>query len=339
MSGEVRIGTPSVVYETLWRFAAERQAVYMRRLSGADAPWTEDPIIQSFRFTNAYRATDRVSQYLIRRVIYEGDRAYSPEDLVFRIMLFKLFNRIPTWELLERRLGSVDWQSYRFDVVDRVLSDALSTGQRIYSAAYVVPPMSVFGHRRKHRNHLRLLESIMSHRVTSRLARCGSLAEVFHLLLSYPGFGPFLAYQFAIDLNYSELIDFSEMEFVVPGPGARDGIRKCFPELESRFEADIVRRVADLQTEEFERRGLTFDVLWGRNLQLVDCQNLFCEIDKYARVAHPSIQGLSGRTRIKQRYDPGNAIHRPFFPPKWGLNERVRDPVMRPKGRLQASSD
>ena len=40
--------------------------------------------------------------------------------------------------------------------------------------------------------------------------------------------GDFLAYQFITDINYSTLTDFSEMEFTVPGPGARDGIHKCF---------------------------------------------------------------------------------------------------------------
>ena len=38
----------------------------------------------------------------------------------------------------------------------------------------------------------------------------------------------FLAYQYLIDLNYAAGLGFSEMDFVVPGPGARDGIRKCF---------------------------------------------------------------------------------------------------------------
>ena len=28
-----------------------------------------------------------------------------------------------------------------------------------------------------------------------------------------------------------------------------------------------------------------FRDLWGRPLQLIGCQNLFCEVDKYARVA------------------------------------------------------
>jgi hypothetical protein len=60
-------------------------------------------------------------------------------------------------------------------------------------------------------------------------------------------------------------------------------------------------------------------------LQLVDCQNLFCEVDKYARVAHPQVSGLSGRTRIKQRFRPAPEPLRAWFPPKWGLNPRVAE--------------
>ncbi len=55
------------VYEAYWSFAAERQAIYFRRLRGQPAPWTEDSILASFRFTNPYRAADRVSQYLIQK--------------------------------------------------------------------------------------------------------------------------------------------------------------------------------------------------------------------------------------------------------------------------------
>ena len=55
--------------------------------------------------------------------------------------------------------------------------------------------------------------------------------------------GDFLAYQFATDLNYGNLTDFSEMEFVVPGPGALDGIRKCFSDLGGLTEADAIKAV------------------------------------------------------------------------------------------------
>ena len=48
---------------TFWRFAAERQAIFFRRFHGEPCPWTDDTILQEHKFTNAYRASDRVSQY------------------------------------------------------------------------------------------------------------------------------------------------------------------------------------------------------------------------------------------------------------------------------------
>ena len=287
------------MYESYWRFAVERQEVFFRKLEGLPAPWTTDPILAKHKFTNAYRASDRVSQYLIRHVIYEGDP--SPEEVFFRTILFKLFNKIDTWEMLRGQLTTISHADYSFQKYDRVLTEALAAGTRIYSAAYMMPSgRSSFGQSQKHRNHLMLLERMMEDEVPQRITEASTMAEAFDVLRSYPTIGNFLAYQFATDLNYSEFTDFSEMEFVVPGPGALDGIRKCFTDQSGLNDADIIKLVTESQEREFERLGLKFRTLGGRRLQLIDCQNLFCEVSKYARVKHPEIKGLSKRTRIKQ---------------------------------------
>jgi hypothetical protein len=113
------------------------------------------------------------------------------------------------------------------------------------------------------------------------------------------------------------------MEFVMPGPGARDGIKKCFSDTGGLNEPEIIKFMADRQELEFERLGLTFRDLWGRRLQLIDCQNLFCEVDKFARVAHPDIVGISGRARIKQKYIQKKDPIVYWYPPKWGINEFI----------------
>ena len=115
------------------------------------------------------------------------------------------------------------------------------------------------------------------------------------------------------------VLDFSEMEFVVAGPGARDGIRKCFKDTAGLTEAEVIQVMAERADAEFERLGMRFQSLWGRPLQLIDCQNVFCEVSKYARVAHPEVTGESGRTRIKQKYTPGIAPIPQWYPPKWEL--------------------
>ena len=53
------------------------------------------------------------------------------------------------------------------------------------------------------------------------------------LLHRYPLMGDFMSYQVAIDLNYSDLLDFSENDFTQPGPGALRGIKKAFEDLGS----------------------------------------------------------------------------------------------------------
>lgn len=200
------------VFGTYWRFAAARQAVYEARRRGAPLPWTNDPILRRHRFTNCYRAADRVSQYLISEVTYKGSQ--DPEEIFFRTLLFKVFNRISTWQLLIAALGEVTWRGYDFDRYERVLGSAFSRGQRLYSAAYVIPPPAL-GEARKHANHLRLVELMMKTGVIGRVMGAGSMRAAFEVLLGYPAIGDFLAYQYLIDLNYSVALDYEDRKSVV----------------------------------------------------------------------------------------------------------------------------
>lgn len=315
---------PTAVYDTYWKFATKRQEVFFNRLYEREPPWTDDEIIQKYKFTNAYRASDRVSQFLIRNVIY-NDEHYSPEDQCFRILFFKLFNKIETWEYIKDSVGEITYSSYNYDRYNQLLMKKINSNERIYSAAYIMPSgKSYFGNEKKHQNNLKLLEYMMESGLPQQIAKAKSLKELYEVLLSYPTLGTFLAFQFAIDINYSELCDFSEMSFVVAGPGAKNGIRKCFGDIKGYDYEDVIRYVAEKQEEEFEKRGLQFKSLFGRELQLIDCQNLFCETDKYARVAHPDIGGLNDRKRIKQQYtDYGLERIDFYYPPKWGLNHNL----------------
>jgi 5-hmdU DNA kinase-like protein len=313
--------SPTAVFDTYWRFAARRQDLYLARARAAPKPWTDDPILATYRFTNCYRASDRVSQFGIRHVAYTGD--HDATDLIFRILLFKFFNKISTWQLLENALGPITWTRWQPHAARSVLDSAWRQGQRLYTAAYMIPPPRLGG-ARKHHDHLLLAETMMHDGLATRLEQAPSLAGAFALLRAYPGLGDFLAYQFTIDLNYTTILNFSESQYVVPGPGARDGIRKCFGLAAEGIEHDIIAYVADTQGDHFTRLGLDFAALGGRPLQLIDCQNLFCEVDKYARIAHPEIPGITGRNRIKQHYrEDTSPIPTPWFPPKWGINDTV----------------
>ena len=156
-----------------------------------------------------------------------------------------------------------------------------------------------------------------------------NMGAAFAVLRRYDSIGDFLAYQFVTDLNYSSHLSFSETEFVVPGPGALRGLRKCFSDPGMLSDEGLLRWTWERQEAEFAARGLQWHGLWGRPLQLVDVQNLFCELDKYTRVALPQLARHAPGKRIKQRYRPTAEPMTAWFPPKWGLNDSVttQDPA------------
>jgi len=314
--------TTSEVYETYWRFAYERQEIFFRKINQQRQPWSKDPILQQYKFTNAYRASDRVSQYLIQNIIYKGDS--SPIEVFFRIMLFKFFNRIETWELLREHFSEISYRDYSFREYDNLLTKLMSNGVKIFSSAYIMPSgQSSFNSPKKHRNYLRLLERMVDDEIADRLTEMKTLQDAFNKIRSYPMMGDFLAFQYIIDINYSTITDFSEMDFVIPGPGAKSGIQKCFYDTANLTESDIIKFMAERQNYEFDRLELPFKSLWGRQLQLIDCQNLFCEVDKYSRLSHPHIQGLHDRKRIKNSYQPRSNQVNYWYPPKWNINQSI----------------
>lgn len=307
------------VYDIYWTFAARRHEAFERRLSGAAWPWTDDRILNTYKFCNVFRAADRVSQYMIRNVAYATD-ASSRADRVFQIVAFRTFSNIETWEGVRDRLGRAptleDLRSGRFEgALDRVKA----TNGGLYTGAFILCANKAYGFDEKHRNHVGLFKHMFGAGGLDEVVRgANSLEGVVRALESFPLMGPFMAYQTAIDLNYSELVGFDENDYTQAGPGALRGLRKAFHTLGDYSPSDAIRWMVERQDDEFARLGLRFDGLFGRKLHAIDCQGLFCELDKYCREAVPEL--ASNRTRIKARFAASPEPLELFFPPKWKLD-------------------
>jgi len=105
----------------------------------------------------------------------------------------------------------LSYSEFDLRTYDDILTKA-SINESIYSGAYIMPSGSkAFGTTRKHRAHLQLLRQMMEDEVAFRLADAKRMLDAFMLLRSYPMLGDFLAYQYVTDLNYSTLLNFSEM--------------------------------------------------------------------------------------------------------------------------------
>lgn len=307
------------VYELYWTFASRRQAAFEARLNGQSQPWTTDPILQVYKFCNVFRAADRVSQYMIRDVAYRQDAETTARDRVFQITAFRTFSNIATWESVTDELGGAPRLDHlRSGAFERALDRVKSNNGGLYTGAFILCANKAFGFDEKHRNHVALFKHMfLENACAERVLQAPSLEAVVELLQSFPLMGPFMAYQTAIDLNYSELLDFSENDYTQAGPGALRGLKKAFIDLGDFSPADTILWMVDRQEEEFRRLELPFSGLFGRALHGIDCQGLFCELDKYCREAVPTL--ASARSRIKAKYSGTEGDIALFFPPKWQL--------------------
>ncbi|HET6622466.1 MAG TPA: nucleotide kinase domain-containing protein, partial [Candidatus Saccharimonadales bacterium] len=301
-----------------WQFAAKRQAIFEKRLIGAPRPWTDDPILQTYKFCNVYRATDRVSQYMIREVCY-GLQNDTPADRLFQIVAFRTFSRPETWEGIQKFLGhSPTLQDLADDSLTKALEYVKQTDGKLYTHAFILCAADSYRQGAKYLNHVELFRHMfLSEDLTDKLLAAKSLKEVYELLHTFPLMGDFMSYQTAIDLNYSDLINFSENDFTKAGPGALRGMKKVFSDFGGLTPEQIIMWMVEHQDVEFKRLGLKFNGLFGRPLHAIDAQGLFCETDKYCREAIPDI--TSARSKIKSKFTATPEPIKLFFPPKWHI--------------------
>jgi len=183
--------TVSEVYESYWRFAAERQAVFSavreeRRGRGQATQCLQPtsspmPTVRLIAKSVSYSA-----RHLSRRLTENSSRSIFPYSVVQAI------NKIGTWELLEQTLGAITFDEYVFDRYDEILTKAMRAGCRIYSAAYIMPPGVAPLKNGQHQNHLLLLERMMADHLPERLAQTRSMQEGFEKLRAYPTLVTFL---------------------------------------------------------------------------------------------------------------------------------------------------
>ncbi|MCK9482192.1 MAG: putative DNA base hypermodification protein [Bacteroidia bacterium] len=288
--------------------------------------WTDDPILTKNKFTNVYRASDRVSQYMIKHVIYDTNERYNEEDVILKILFFKIFNKIETWKYLEENGVRITVNDFNVKKINLLLSERIQR-QPIFSAAYMMTGShkDFIQYKSKHEKWLRMIDKeFINNGLIYRIIKSKSLEEVFNLLLECPFIGNFLAYQYAIDFNYSEVLNFDENSFVKAGVGAIRGIKKCFVDINGYSYEDVIRFVQDNLYLFREKYGYSdFKNLFGREPTLIDLQNCFCETDKYLRAKMPELK--VDNTRIKQKYKPGKSSFNYFFPPKWNINNRIEN--------------
>ncbi|KAI9451543.1 hypothetical protein F5148DRAFT_1003645 [Russula earlei] len=289
----------SSVIDTLFQWMTERHAIHQRRLAGQPWPWTDDPILRQHTFTNVFRIYDRVTQYIICNVIGKGDQ--DLHETCFRVILFRCFNRISTWELLSAHFGELTWRDFNLAAYESVLYEEYKQNNRLYGSSYILPApelggTSLDGSKVKvnYANHLRLLKVMMESDLPGQLARLSELSDAWERISLYPSMGAFLSFQLLLDLNMIPRLTYPE-DWAICGPGAMSCLVKIFGREVKGVHEEALRWLHQTQDLHFTRLGISRDrrprIGSTHVLSLVDFEHSLCECDIYSRKAHPEIKG------------------------------------------------
>src|SRR5437773_4525673 len=143
------------VLESFWRFVCERQWVWHRRfVERKFPPWTDDPILQTTRFTNVYRELDPGTQYALREILETG---LPIRDKIFNVMLYRLIGRTETFAAI----GAQHVSSFDSSFLEKTLRFIRDVkGKPPFSGAYVVSTYLRMGSRDKVVNIARLFDEL-----------------------------------------------------------------------------------------------------------------------------------------------------------------------------------
>ena len=267
-----------------WWFMAERHEIFRRRMLFQQLPpWTRDPILATVRFTNVYRELDRVTRYVIQRIV---SRRASKRDVFWNVLVFRFFNWIPTYEALGGFQPPGAWQPRR---VVKTLVARQRQGLQVFTGAYMVQAIGSrpgVGGKVELIVHRRL--EWVRHRLDSffKILKAQPTMDAAHeVLCQIPGIAAFNAYELVTDLCYHQaVLPFSEDDWVNPGPGALKGLRALGPRIHwtDDLAREAIGQLCQAQAQGFHEAGATLN---GPPLTLRNIEHSLCEYSKYVRAA------------------------------------------------------
>lgn len=239
----------------------ERESIRLKRGAGEDKPWTDDEILQSYRFCNVRRMDDKVSQWLLKNW-YEPN--YGRPDMLVHCALARLIN-------LPETLAEIGFQrKWRGEHIKRVCRDRSEAGELVYNNAYIIR-----GGGNPDKIGAVVDWYLTPLRETPVEVDSSSIQVTWSRLVSRFGFGSFMAGQVVADLRWSMEGSWEDRNtWAAIGPGSKRGMNRIH---ERPFKQALS------QTQFNEELLELIEVLADPRLEAIDVQNCCCEFDKYER--------------------------------------------------------
>jgi hypothetical protein len=279
-------GAPDRFFE----FMCKREQLRLRKEAGEPWPWSDDEILNTYKFTNVKREHDRTTRWMREHWTSPNDDRPAGE-VIFNCALFRYFG---TMEFAE----AIGWQeSWNPIEIVRVAKDRAKRGERVFTGAYIIPTLGYRGPKCEAVATLILTPLWQSRdelgNVASRTRSWRITAEKMRCLPGFGGTG-FMTKEVLQDVMQTPVLSgaIDRNTWCPAGPGARRGLgRLSGRNLGSQVaEEQLLGEMKQL----FERAPGHLPT-WMPQLELHDIQFQLCEFDKYERVR-------LGEGRPKSRY-------------------------------------
>lgn len=261
-------------FEDLFAFIQERWNIYAKKEMGYPKPWTEDKILQSYRFCNVHRENDTVTKWVAENIRspHRGD-----DNLWFNLVIARLVN----WPESLEALGY--YKEWNPDHFISTLNERASKDEKVFSGAYIVSTNGVAMPKPQYLAS-KVLTPLWAQKASLKPHSADLLYTYYGRLSKFIGLGSFLTAQVIADLKYCPPLSAAPdwRTWSASGPGSRRGINRVF----SRFTHNPCRD--DVYQKLMALLHPTIDK-WCQiggipPLHAQDLQNCLCEFDKYERV-------------------------------------------------------
>lgn len=312
-----------------WGFCKLRQSAWARKAENLPKPWSGDPIIAEWRFTNLYRELDRGTLYCAEEIL---EKAPDRETAFYMVALYRTFNRISTWEMLKKWYGTdevgtenaykrmyMDFTEHNSELLFAFFNAHHERNnkrkEKLFTGAYSTSSNVQIFYEFKVRDLWKACRIAMDRRTMEGLT------------LAFFGVdyvGMFSAFQIAMDLciprstgNTWAMMDrkYDPLDnWVAIGPGSKAGSRYVRPDLPA---ATVVKYLRENQYIKLGLAGggpFAMPFVNGEQLpmRIIDIEHALCEYAKYRNA-------LEGR-RMKSRLvvPPYDWTPSAPVPPGWG---------------------